>query len=146
MTYLINLSLQQCIFQEALKTARVTPICKKDPQLSSNYRPSLFCQFLANCIKYVCILAFTRFWQNINCFLRRNLVLETTTLQAMHWSVYWSDQEISWLFVLQDPCIGHFPKTESNMSLYLDTSWVSKQLLLVFHKVQHHVLSIFFFI
>ena len=39
-TYLINLSFQQGIFPEALKTARVTPIFKTEgPQLSSNYRP-----------------------------------------------------------------------------------------------------------
>ena len=39
-TYLINLSFQQGIFPEALKTARVTPIFKTEgPQLPSNYRP-----------------------------------------------------------------------------------------------------------
>ena len=38
LTYLINLSFQQGIFPEALKTARFTPIFKKeDPQLPSNY-------------------------------------------------------------------------------------------------------------
>ena len=37
--YLINLSFQQVIFPEALKTARVTPVyIKEDPQLPSNYR------------------------------------------------------------------------------------------------------------
>ena len=78
--YLINLS-----FQQSFKTARVTPFLKKK---ILNFLliivPSLFCQFLAKCIKNVCILAFTRFRQNINCFLKSNLVLETTTLQAIH--------------------------------------------------------------
>ena len=37
LTYLINLSFQQGIFPEALKTARVTPIFKKDHQLPSIY-------------------------------------------------------------------------------------------------------------
>ena len=37
---IINLSLQQGIFPEALKTARVTPIFKKvSPRLPYNYRP-----------------------------------------------------------------------------------------------------------
>ena len=39
LTYLVNLSLQQSIFPEALKTARVTAIFKKDPHLPSNCRP-----------------------------------------------------------------------------------------------------------
>ena len=40
LTYLVNLSLQQSIFPEALKTTRVTAVFKKeDPHLSSNYRP-----------------------------------------------------------------------------------------------------------
>ena len=40
LTFLINLSFQQGIFPEPLKTARVTPIFKKkDHQLPSNYRP-----------------------------------------------------------------------------------------------------------
>ena len=40
LTFLINLSFQQGVFPEALKTARVTPILKKeDHQLPSNYRP-----------------------------------------------------------------------------------------------------------
>ena len=40
LTYLVNLSLQQSIFPEALKTTRVTAVFKKeDPNLSSNYRP-----------------------------------------------------------------------------------------------------------
>ena len=60
--YLINLSFQQGIFPEALKTARVTPFLKKK---ILNFLliivPSLFCQFLANCMKNVFILAFTRF-------------------------------------------------------------------------------------
>ena len=39
LSYLINLSFQQGIFPEALKTATVTPIFKKEgPQLPSNYR------------------------------------------------------------------------------------------------------------
>ena len=40
LTDLINLSLKQDVFPEALKMARVTPIFKKkDPQLFSNYHP-----------------------------------------------------------------------------------------------------------
>ena len=55
MTYLINLSFQQGIFPEALKTARVTPIFKKEnPQLPSNYRPisvlSVFSKLYEKCI------------------------------------------------------------------------------------------------
>ena len=43
LTYIINLSFQQGISPEALKTARVTPIFKKkDPQLPSNYRAISF--------------------------------------------------------------------------------------------------------
>ena len=59
--YLTNLSFQQGKFPEALKTARVTHIFKKeDPQLPSSYCP-ISVLFLANCMKNVCILAFTRF-------------------------------------------------------------------------------------
>ena len=50
--------------------------------------PSVFCQFLASCMKNICILAFTRFWQNMACFLKNNLVLERTILKSMIWSVY----------------------------------------------------------
>ena len=75
LTYLINFSFQK-IFNFLLIIV-----------------PSMFCQFLANCMKNVCILAFIRFWQNINCFLKKHLVLETTILQAM----YWSDQEMEFL-------------------------------------------------
>ena len=46
--------------------------------------PSLFYQFLANCIKNEFILAFTRFWQKLVGLLKSNLVLEATTLQTMH--------------------------------------------------------------
>ena len=38
---------------------------------------------------------------------------------------------------LDNSCFNHFSKTESNMSIYLDISRVLKQLLVVFHKVQH---------
>ena len=47
-------------------------------------------------MKNLCILAFTRFWQNINCFLKSSLVLETSFLQASIDQSNWSDQEISW--------------------------------------------------
>ena len=55
LTYLINLAFQQGIFPEALKTARVTPIFKKeDPQLLCNYRPisvlSVFSKLYEKCI------------------------------------------------------------------------------------------------
>ena len=55
LTYLINLSFQQGIFPEALKTARVTPIFKKeDHQLPSNYRPisvlSVFSKLYEKCM------------------------------------------------------------------------------------------------
>ena len=40
LTYLINLSFQQVMFPESLKTARITPIFKKeDHQLFPNHRP-----------------------------------------------------------------------------------------------------------
>ena len=40
LAFFINLSFQQGLFPEALKTARVTHIFKKDnPQIPSNYRP-----------------------------------------------------------------------------------------------------------
>ena len=48
LTYLINLSFQQGIFSEALKTARVTPIFKI-LIFFLIIAPSLICQFLANC-------------------------------------------------------------------------------------------------
>ena len=55
LTYSINFSFQQVIFPEALKTARVTPIFKKeDPLLPSNYRPisalSVFSKLYGKCM------------------------------------------------------------------------------------------------
>ena len=55
LTYLINLSFQRGIFPEALKTARVTNIFKKeDPLLPSNYRPisalSVFSKLYGKCM------------------------------------------------------------------------------------------------
>ena len=65
----IYLSFQQAIFPEALKTARVILYLKEE---IFNFLliivTSMFCRFLANCMKNVCIHGFTRFWQNINCF------------------------------------------------------------------------------
>ena len=89
MAYLINLSFQQVYFQRHLKPKDLLlSLKKKILNILLIIAPSLFCQFLTNCMKNVCILAFTRFWQNINCFLKSNLVLETTTLQAIHWSAF----------------------------------------------------------
>ena len=62
LTYLINLSFQQGLCPQALKTAKVTPIFKtEDQQLPSNYRPVSILSVSTNCMKNVCILAFTRF-------------------------------------------------------------------------------------
>ena len=62
LTYLINLSFQQGIFPEALKTARVTPIVnKRDPQLPSNYCLifflSVFSKLYEKCM-YSCLYLF----------------------------------------------------------------------------------------
>ena len=53
--HIINVSFSEGIFPESLKTARVTPIYKKnDPQQSSNYRPisvlSVFSKLFEKCI------------------------------------------------------------------------------------------------
>ena len=55
LAFLINLSFQQGTFPEPLKTARVTPIFKKDnPQIPSNYHPisvlSVFSKLYGKCI------------------------------------------------------------------------------------------------
>ena len=85
LTYLIMVSFQQGIFPEALKTARVTLFFKKEnSELPSNYHAisvlSVFSKLYAKCM-YSCL------YMHIDCFLKSNLVLVTTTLQDMHWSV-----------------------------------------------------------
>ena len=58
----LNLSFQQGIFLEALKTARVTPICKLEVhQLDSNYRPIFFLSVFSKLHEkrvYSCLYAF----------------------------------------------------------------------------------------
>ena len=81
LTYLIKVSFQQGIFPEALKTARVTLFFKKEnPKLPSNYHPisvlSVFSKLYAKCM-YSCL------YMHIDCFLKSNLVLVTTTVQGI---------------------------------------------------------------
>ena len=72
MTYLINLSFQQGIFPEVLKTTRVNPIFKKeDPQLPSSYCPisvlSVFGKLYEKCIcsrPYVFLTKYKLFFKN----------------------------------------------------------------------------------
>ena len=83
LTYLISLSFRQGILPKALKTARVTPIFKKeDTQLPSNYRPisalSVFSKLCKKCMHSYAFLA------KHKLFSKSSLVLETTILQSMH--------------------------------------------------------------
>ena len=86
--YNIPVSFQQGMFPKALKTVRMFPIFKKeDPQFSSNYRHISVLPIFKRLYKVCMYSRLYAFWQNMNCFLKSNLVLETINLQAMHWSV-----------------------------------------------------------
>ena len=62
LAYLVNLSFQQVYFQRHLKPKYLLlSLKKKILNILLIITPSLFCQFLTNCMKNVCILAFTRF-------------------------------------------------------------------------------------
>ena len=62
LSYLINLSFRQVLFPESLKSARVTPVYKKDdPEIPSNYRPililSVFSKLYEKCM-HLCLYSF----------------------------------------------------------------------------------------
>ena len=68
LTYLINLFVGKVYYRRHSKLQEWLLSIWKKKILFPIFVPSLFCQFLANCKKIVCILAFTRFWQNTNFF------------------------------------------------------------------------------
>ena len=85
MAYLINFSFYQGLYPDALKTARVTPIFRKeDPQLPASYRPISFLPVFSKLHEKRTYSGLYAFLTNYKLLLKNNLVLETTVLQAMH--------------------------------------------------------------
>ena len=143
LTYLINLSFQQGIFPETLKTARVTPIFKKKIFKLSNYRPSnyrpisvllVFNKLYEKCM-YSRLYAFLTKYKLL--FKKQFNTLKTQAFNTLNHEILLVTLNFYGIRRLATSWLKSFLENRKHMSIYLDTPRVLKQLLVTFHKFQH---------
>ena len=82
--YIFNLSLQQGIFPENLKIAKVSPIYKKDEEfLLKNYRPISVLPCFSKLLERISIIVSSNTFQRIVSFMKNNLVFRHLTALNM---------------------------------------------------------------
>ena len=78
--YIFNLSLQQRIFPKNVKTAKVSPICKKNEEfLLTNYRPISVLPCFSKLLERIMIIDSSNTFQKIVSFMKNNLVFRHLT-------------------------------------------------------------------